>query len=278
MGSSWSDSGSNALIAEMDACPTNGSLMGSVLRAGRAALAIVLAGCAACSGGRSDAQEPPIITIQPADLATITCSDVEFQAGAVGTPPLAYQWLRSGVPIPGATTPSYRIVAAAPADAQALYSVRVTNALGTVVSREASLRLADLTGVEPVIIVAEPASRLAVSATSVVWSDSGRAYVHEAKAICGRPVASLFERTSIADSPTALVLFEGTVLWADGTRGGIWRSDPTDGTVQLVAPTQRPVLNMIRVGRDLYWTEPYGATVNFMPIEGGAVTYMPVHA
>src|SRR5262249_12185647 len=75
---------------------------------------------------------------------------VTFSVQASGTGPLAYQWLKDGVPIDGATGSSYSLAAAAPADAGS-YSVRVTNAYGSATSQAAILavRVAPATTSQP---------------------------------------------------------------------------------------------------------------------------------
>jgi len=61
-----------------------------------------------------------------------------FHADARGTPPLAYQWYREGIAIPGATGPSWVIRRAAMSDAGS-YTVTVTNELGSTTSPPAVL-------------------------------------------------------------------------------------------------------------------------------------------
>ena len=61
-----------------------------------------------------------------------------FSVAATGTAPLSYQWLKNGAIIPGATSASYSIGAVQTADA-ASYTVRVSNAAGTVASSAAIL-------------------------------------------------------------------------------------------------------------------------------------------
>ena len=60
-----------------------------------------------------------------------------FQVTASGTPTLSYQWLRNGVDIPGATSRTYTIAAATPADDSTFYRARVSNSLGSATSLSA---------------------------------------------------------------------------------------------------------------------------------------------
>lgn len=83
----------------------------------------------------------PIITIHPNDgLGFLSHSmgagtSLTLQGAASGTPPLAFQWRRDGVAIPGATDPAYTISSATAAD-QGTYSFAVTNAAGSITSRD----------------------------------------------------------------------------------------------------------------------------------------------
>jgi glucose/arabinose dehydrogenase len=81
---------------------------------------------------------PPTITEQPANVNVVVGATATFTVSAEGTPPLAYQWLRSGVPISGATGPTLSFTAAATDDGTT-YSAKVSNAAGSVLSQAALL-------------------------------------------------------------------------------------------------------------------------------------------
>lgn len=79
------------------------------------------------------ASAPLGATVQEGQTAT-------FSASATGTAPLAYQWLLNGTAISGATAASYTTAATTVAgDNNARFSVRVSNAAGSVTSGEAVL-------------------------------------------------------------------------------------------------------------------------------------------
>jgi hypothetical protein len=91
-------------------------------------------------------QPPPVITPQPQPVTappqiTVAAADKTVGAGqtlmlsvtATGTPPPSYQWMKGGIDIAGATSANFIIASASPSDA-GVYSVRVTNALGSVTS------------------------------------------------------------------------------------------------------------------------------------------------
>ena len=85
----------------------------------------------------------PTITAQPADQSVVAPTAATFAVGATGLTsagPLSYQWKRNGVPIPGATAPSYTTPPTdVAADNGATFIVDVTNGAGTTTSRAALL-------------------------------------------------------------------------------------------------------------------------------------------
>jgi hypothetical protein len=83
---------------------------------------------------------------------------------ATGTEPLAYQWRKEGVDIPGATAASYAIGAAAATDAGS-YDVVVTNACGMATSTAATLIVGGA-----IAITSHPASQSACAGEAVTLS------------------------------------------------------------------------------------------------------------
>ncbi|MGZ6034409.1 MAG: SBBP repeat-containing protein, partial [Myxococcaceae bacterium] len=81
----------------------------------------------------------PTIIQQPRDVAVTVSSPGTFSVAATGDAPLAYQWLRNGVAIPGATGASYTTPAMVITDSGATFSVVVWNHGGAVVSDGAQL-------------------------------------------------------------------------------------------------------------------------------------------
>ncbi len=76
------------------------------------------------------AVEAPEVGIYPATLTTNAGSTVVFTANAVGAPPLAYQWRRSGTNISGATGSTLTLASVQASDSGD-YVVVVSNAVGT---------------------------------------------------------------------------------------------------------------------------------------------------
>lgn len=85
------------------------------------------------------AAQSPGLTDPPVAQTVFFGDPATFQATATGGAPLAYQWLRDGTPIAGASASSYTLPAVANADHQVAFAVRVTNSLGSVTSAPALL-------------------------------------------------------------------------------------------------------------------------------------------
>ncbi len=80
----------------------------------------------------------PTFTSQPSSQSATVGATVVLTAGVSANPAPAFQWLRNGVQLPGATNSSLLIPAAAPGDAGS-YQVIASNAAGTVNSATATL-------------------------------------------------------------------------------------------------------------------------------------------
>jgi sugar lactone lactonase YvrE len=94
---------------------------------------------------------PPVITKDPVGAQVKLGASATLNVTATGTAPLAYQWRRNGVALPGATLSSYTIPAATEESVGA-YDVIVGNALGTAVSSRGTV-LVNI----PTVIVRQPA-------------------------------------------------------------------------------------------------------------------------
>ena len=104
----------------------------------------------------------PRLTTMPASQIVALDSPVTFSVTAVGTPPLAYQWFKDGVAIAGFTGASLSLASAKLADAGS-YTVRVTNAAGSVTSDPAVL-VVQVPATVPVIITPPSAATSSVDA------------------------------------------------------------------------------------------------------------------
>jgi hypothetical protein len=84
------------------------------------------------------ADYPPAILTHPLGAGRNAGGHVTFAVGAVGPPPLAYQWFRDNQAIDGATEPQIVLTNIAVVDA-GNYAVRVSNPFGTSISSNATL-------------------------------------------------------------------------------------------------------------------------------------------
>lgn len=75
----------------------------------------------------------PRIVSAPESITTTDGSSVTFKVVAAGSAPLAYQWLRNGSPISGATDASYSTTLAYASSGDG-FSVRISNGAGQIVS------------------------------------------------------------------------------------------------------------------------------------------------
>ena len=94
------------------------------------------------NAGGSTPKTPPVILVQPANQSVPMGLAATFSVEANGTYPLTYQWMKNGVPIPGATSSSaYTTPATSLADEGEVFSVTVTNSLGSATSSSAALHV-----------------------------------------------------------------------------------------------------------------------------------------
>lgn len=82
---------------------------------------------------------PVSILSQPLATAVDDGTPAIFSVGVSGSEPIAFQWMRNGVPIPDAKGSALAIAAASLADDKAQFSVRASNAVSSVTSDAATL-------------------------------------------------------------------------------------------------------------------------------------------
>jgi uncharacterized protein (TIGR03790 family) len=111
---------------------------------------------------------PPSITAHPSNKTVTSGQIAAFSVTATGSATLAYQWRKNGTDIIGATTPTYTTPATLPSDNGAIFSVVVSNALGSVTSNNATLSV----GVPP-SITRQPENISVVAGTTAVFLVTG---------------------------------------------------------------------------------------------------------
>jgi beta-galactosidase len=81
----------------------------------------------------------PTITTQPVSQTVTSGATAQFTVVAGGTAPFTYQWFRNGAAIVGATGAAYTTPAVSSSDSGSIFSVKVSNAAGSVTSANATL-------------------------------------------------------------------------------------------------------------------------------------------
>ena len=118
----------------------------------------------------------PSFTTQPASQTVMAGASVTFTAVASGTPAPIYQWRKDGVNISGATSASYTIASAAPADA-GTYTIVATNSAGSATSNGATLSVNNATLIAPCDLNGDGQNdilwRNAISGQIIVWFMDG---------------------------------------------------------------------------------------------------------
>ena len=96
----------------------------------------------------SDTPKAPAITIQPDSQSVVIGETATFKVVATGSA-LTYQWKKNGTVISGATSSTYTTPATSMADSGAVFTVVVSNALGSDTSSEATLTVTAAGVIDP---------------------------------------------------------------------------------------------------------------------------------
>ena len=155
---------------------------------------------------------PPVITTQPADASVVDFGTTNFQVVVTSLSTLTYQWRKNGTAISGATASSYSITNAQPVQ-QGMYSVKVSNSAGSVISSNAVLAV--LTNTAPVL---DPSKHPAMAD---VYEDPG-----SPSGAVGTLVSQLVTSANVTDPDTNALL--GIAITASDSSHGSW-SFSTDG-------------------------------------------------
>ncbi|MBL6765240.1 MAG: immunoglobulin domain-containing protein [Verrucomicrobiae bacterium] len=107
---------------------------------------------------------PPVVVTPPQPQSVVVGQPGTFTVTHTGDGPCTYQWLKAGVPLPGATSQTLTIPNSQVSD-QGLYSIVITCPFGAVTSPPARLTVN-----EPPVIVVHPVSQAVLIGNSVVFS------------------------------------------------------------------------------------------------------------
>ncbi|WP_211256494.1 immunoglobulin domain-containing protein, partial [Edaphobacter aggregans] len=109
----------------------------------------------------------PAIIAEPVDTSVTQGFPAHFSVTASGADPLAFQWYKNGVAIPGATSAAVDTAPTVASDDQSAFSVTVTNSLGSATSTNAMLTV--VAAAAPAITV-QPMSQTASQGQTVTFT------------------------------------------------------------------------------------------------------------
>ena len=121
-------------------------------------------GAATSSGALLTLLIPPVITAPPTSQTNFAGSNAIFSVVVTGTPPLSFQWLKNGAPLPSGSLNPLTLNNLSVPDS-GLYSVVVSNAAGVAVSSAAALVVRSAP-----VILSQPGARISGAAQSVTFS------------------------------------------------------------------------------------------------------------
>jgi hypothetical protein len=110
----------------------------------------------------------PSITTQPASQAITEGQPATFYVAATGTAPLSYQWMKTGIPITGATASTYTTPVTTRSLSGSQFTVMARNLAGQVTSNAATLTV-NAASVPPVITT-QPASQTVTAGQAASFS------------------------------------------------------------------------------------------------------------
>lgn len=156
----------------------------------------------------------PVVTGQPASVATTPGAAATFTVTATGTLPLTYQWKKDGTDVPGATRPALTISNAQAGNAGA-YTVVVTNTLGTATSSPATLVLGSTANPGRLVNMSIRTNAGTGDNTLIVGAGLGGAATTGSKAVLIRAVGPTLAAFGVGGALADTVM---TVFRGDGTQ------------------------------------------------------------
>ena len=247
-----------------------------------------LANVSSSAGGKpsnnAPMSAPPSITAQPVSQYVTVGQTATFSVIAGGTSPLNYQWQKNAAVIDGATSSSYTTPATTSSDDRALFTVVVTNSVGSATSNPSTLNVAAGAGVA--ISVSPTSTTVAAGATqqframvtgnsnsSVTWGVSGAGC---SGAACGTIDSSgLYRAPAAIPSPATVTVTAASVADPSKTNSvflSIVSAASTTATGNLNIPATHPRLfwNAARISTANSWvanTSYPGVSVDYRPLD-----------
>ena len=108
---------------------------------------------------------PPVVTSQPANQTVTSGQTATFSVTATGTGTLSYQWKKNGTTIGGATSASYMTPATTGSDNGSLFTVTVTDTVGSITSNSATLTVN-----VPPTVTTQPAAKTVLTGQTATFS------------------------------------------------------------------------------------------------------------
>ncbi len=227
-------------------------------------------GCTGSTSATSTTSSPtkassaPTITVQPASQAVTAGQTVTFSVTASGTAPLTYQWQNNGTPVTGAVSSAYMIPHATTSESGTLFTVAVSNSLGSATSTAATLTV----NTPAVAIIISPsgatltagsnqqfvANVTETSNTAVTWTVTGAACAGDA---CGT-ISSNGLYVSPASVPSPVIVGVNATSVADPTKS----ASASITIVPTVVVTVTPANVSVSAGSSQQFTASVAGTSN----------------
>lgn len=177
----------------------------------------------------------PNITTQPEATQTVAIgSSASFTVVATGTPPLAYQWKKAGVAIPGATSATYTIASSVVGDS-GIYTVTVSNGVAPdATSNNAELIVTSVLAAPDIVYSPSYAFTVGIAIPAIIPTNTGGAVATWAIAPT-LPTGLIFNTSTggITGTPTAISPAATYTVTATNAAGS---STPTFSITVSAAP------------------------------------------
>jgi outer membrane protein assembly factor BamB/subtilisin family serine protease len=162
---------------------------------------------------------PPTITSAPAPQTLLAGNRLSLAVAATGTSPLAFQWLRDGNPIPGATASSFAVELARTGDSGS-YSVRISNPAGSITSPATTVAVAPISRISNLSIRSQVGAESGALTLGFMIGGEG---VTGAKSLLVRAVGPTLAAFGVGDAladPQLALLSGSTVIAQNNDWGG----------------------------------------------------------